>query len=56
MRVKRLAKHTYKPKDGSKFPPPPVQSFWALGSCDCWCGKPFGHDWPGKADEAPHPR
>lgn len=22
----------------------------------CWCGEPFGHDWPGKADGAPHPR
>lgn len=22
----------------------------------CWCGEPNGHDWPGKADGAPHPR
>jgi hypothetical protein len=22
----------------------------------CWCGEPFGHDWPGKGDGAPHPR
>jgi hypothetical protein len=22
----------------------------------CWCGADFGHDWPGKADGAPHPR
>lgn len=22
----------------------------------CWCGEPQGHDWPGKADGAPHPR
>lgn len=27
-----------------------------LGSGDCWCGEPFGHDWPGRADGAPHPR
>lgn len=22
----------------------------------CWCGEPNGHDWPGKAEGAPHPR
>ncbi|MFJ2178915.1 hypothetical protein ACIOHE_39230 [Streptomyces sp. NPDC087851] len=22
----------------------------------CWCGEPYGHDWPGRADGAPHPR
>jgi hypothetical protein len=22
----------------------------------CWCGEPYGHDWEGKADGAPHPR
>lgn len=22
----------------------------------CWCGQPMGHDWPGKADKAPHPQ
>ena len=22
----------------------------------CWCGQPCGHDWPGRADGAPHPR
>lgn len=22
----------------------------------CWCGEPMGHDWPGKADNEPHPR
>lgn len=22
----------------------------------CWCGEPSGHDWPGKAEGAPHPR
>lgn len=22
----------------------------------CWCGQPVFHDWPGKADGAPHPR
>lgn len=22
----------------------------------CWCGKEFGHDWPGRADGASHPR
>ena len=23
----------------------------------CWCGgAPYGHDWPGKADGAPHSR
>ncbi len=23
---------------------------------DCWCGQPFGHEWPGKAGGAPHPK
>jgi hypothetical protein len=27
-----------------------------LGSHGCWCGGPYCHDWPGKADGAPHPR
>ena len=22
----------------------------------CWCGGPFGHDWPGQDQGAPHPR
>lgn len=22
----------------------------------CWCGERNGHDWPGKAEGAPHPR
>ncbi len=22
----------------------------------CWCGEPYGHDWPGKDAGAPHPR
>lgn len=22
----------------------------------CWCGEPSGHDWPGRAQGAPHPR
>lgn len=27
------------------------------GSMDwCWCGQPFDHDWPGKADGRKHPR
>jgi hypothetical protein len=27
-----------------------------IGSGNCWCGEAPGHDWPGKADGAPHPR
>lgn len=27
-----------------------------LGSEDCWCGEPAGHDWPGKAQGRKHPR
>lgn len=23
---------------------------------ECWCGQQNDHDWPGKADGAPHPR
>lgn len=26
------------------------------GGGGCWCGDPWGHDWPGKDDGAPHPR
>lgn len=21
----------------------------------CWCGEPYDHEWPGKADGEPHP-
>ena len=28
----------------------------ALGGAACWCGEPFGHDWPGKDAGAAHPR
>lgn len=34
-------------------PPPHTR---VLASPGCWCGERFGHDWPGKADGAPHPR
>lgn len=27
-----------------------------LAGDGCWCGEPYGHDWAGKADGAPHPR
>lgn len=27
-----------------------------LGSGRCWCGQTLGHDWPAKAQGAPHPR
>lgn len=27
-----------------------------LGGGGCWCGQHYGHDWPGKADGAAHPR
>jgi len=27
-----------------------------LGSGSCWCGKPYGHDWPGRDDGKPHPK
>lgn len=30
--------------------------FTARGSMGCWCGEPYGHDWPDKAAGAPHPR
>jgi hypothetical protein len=28
----------------------------ALSAGGCWCGEKNGHDRPGKADGAPHPR
>jgi len=32
--------------------------WWAvpLAGSGCWCGEPWGHDWPGKEEGAPHPR
>jgi len=34
-----------------------VQPDDTAGSMDyCWCGLPYGHDWPGKAGGARHPR
>ena len=27
-----------------------------LAGDGCWCFKPYGHDWPGKAGGTPHPR
>jgi hypothetical protein len=28
----------------------------SLGSGSCWCGASYGHDWPDRANGAPHPR
>lgn len=35
-------------------PAPTLPTLGELGHC--WCGEPHNHDWPGKADGAPHPR
>jgi hypothetical protein len=41
------------PHGGSKS----VSADDITGSMDlCWCGQPFDHDWPGKADGRKHPR
>ena len=29
---------------------------WSIGTNRCWCGQELDHDWPGKAEKAPHPR
>ena len=29
-----------------------ISAFWDR----CWCGQPYQHDWPGKAERVPHPR
>lgn len=33
----------------------PAPSWPVLHCGGCWCGEPCGHDWPGRADGAPHP-
>jgi hypothetical protein len=47
--------------DPPKVQPGPGNPAW-VGPNDtlgflggCWCGQHYGHDWPGKADGAPHP-
>jgi hypothetical protein len=35
---------------------PTITSADVISAGGCWCGQPYGHDWPGKADGAPHPR
>ncbi len=35
---------------------PRVKSMPVLAGDGCWCGNRQSHDWPGKADGAPHPR
>jgi hypothetical protein len=35
-------------------PAPYLSTIGAMGGC--WCGEEHNHDWPGKADGAPHPR
>lgn len=32
------------------------EGFKVIGSTGCWCGLHQSHDWPGRADGAPHPR
>lgn len=32
------------------------QNLPTIAAPGCWCGQSFGHDWPGKADDQPHPR
>src|SRR6185503_2765459 len=27
-----------------------------IGGSGCWCGQPYGHDWPGKSAGRKHPR
>lgn len=38
------------PTGGSK------QNLRLIGCPGCWCGKPYGHDWPGRDNGTPHPR
>lgn len=42
---------TEKPRGGGA-----KQNLRVIAAPGCWCGLPFGHDWPGKSDGAPHPR
>ncbi len=30
--------------------------FTVLSQPGCWCGQKLFHDWPGKAEGAPHPQ
>jgi len=34
------------------FVPAPAKGAWV----NCWCGKPFGHTWPGSDRGFEHPR
>lgn len=38
-------------KGGSK-----TENLPTLHTGGCWCGKPMGHNWAGKAKGVPHPR
>lgn len=49
------AKYRHKDYPDNRLPETRLR-FSALGDGTCWCGEPFGHDWEGKADGAPHPR
>jgi hypothetical protein len=33
-----------------------AQDLRVISSSGCWCGKDYGHDWPGRSDGEPHPR
>jgi hypothetical protein len=43
-------------KEQGRVPPSLVTRLRVIAAHECWCGGPFEHDWPGKADGAPHPR
>jgi hypothetical protein len=44
-------------REARRFANKPRAPDWPVLHCNgCWCGSEFGHDWPGKADGAPHPR
>jgi hypothetical protein len=45
------------PKSSEGGPGGVVHVPWSsmIGGRGCWCGQPYGHDWPGKDDGAPHP-
>jgi hypothetical protein len=43
-------------RDALRGAPPERLTGPVIAGPGCWCGRELGHDWPGKAAGAPHPR
>lgn len=54
--LRALAEKTFGPSKPTPQTSSPATVGMPIGTGDCWCGQSSPHDWPGKADGAPHPR